>query len=75
MIAGGDKQKAGDLQDEWMHRLGGARLLRGLAVMTVTTEGRVMVVCDCCKEEFPAGDSIPEVWRLLTIFLTLGRPC
>jgi hypothetical protein len=31
--------------------------------MTVTNEGRVMVVCDCCKEEFPAGDSIPEVWR------------
>jgi hypothetical protein len=32
-------------------------------MMTVTSEGRVMVVCDCCKEELSAKDSIPEVWR------------
>jgi len=31
--------------------------------MTVTLKGRVIVVCDCCKEEFPAGDNIPEVWQ------------
>ena len=31
--------------------------------MTVTSEGRVIVVCDCCKEEFPAGDGIPEERR------------
>ncbi len=32
--------------------------------MTVTLKDRVIVACDCCKEEFPAGVCIPEVWRL-----------
>jgi hypothetical protein len=32
--------------------------------MTVTHEGRVVVVCDCCKEQFFAdGGSIGEVWQ------------
>jgi hypothetical protein len=31
--------------------------------MTVTLKGRVTIVCDCCKQEFPAADSIPEVWQ------------
>jgi hypothetical protein len=30
-------------------------------MFTVTNKGRVMLVCDCCKLEFPGGDSIPEV--------------
>jgi hypothetical protein len=30
-------------------------------MFTVTNKGRVMFVCDCCKLEFPGGDSIPEV--------------
>jgi len=31
--------------------------------MTVTGKGRVMVVCDCCKEELAADGGIPQVWQ------------
>jgi hypothetical protein len=31
--------------------------------MTVTNKGRVVAVCDCCKEEFIADGGVNEVWR------------
>ncbi len=32
--------------------------------MTVTRERRVVVICDCCKEQFSAdGASVGEAWR------------
>jgi hypothetical protein len=31
--------------------------------MTVTNKGRVVAVCDCCKEEFVADGGVNEVWR------------
>jgi hypothetical protein len=33
-------------------------------MMTVTNKGRVIAVCDCCKEEFAAdGGGVGEVWQ------------
>ena len=32
-------------------------------MMTVTNERRILVVCDCCKQEILAGNNVPEAWR------------
>ena len=33
-------------------------------MITVTHKGRVIVVCDCCKEQCPAdGGNVGEVWQ------------